>query len=104
LRDWSSDVCSSDLKSFNQTLGIYICAYKDKKLRSCSGTVETNNDDFTILNNIKRIGIELSINKNNYKDMHFPKLDASELNKLTFPFSQRLIDSRVRIISSLCAC
>jgi len=69
---------------FNQTLGIYICAYKNNKLRSCSGTVETNNDDFTILNNIKRIGIELSINKNNYKDMHFPKLDASELNKLTF--------------------
>ena len=71
-------------QSFSFNLGVYISLYKDDKLRSCSGTIETNNVDFTILTNIKKIINELAITKSNYKDLHFLPIDPSELNKLTF--------------------
>ena len=72
---------------FLQNLGIYVCVYKDNKLRSCIGTIDINNDDSSILYNAKQYAHELSFNKNSYKDMNFPKLEANELNKLTFEIS-----------------
>ena len=48
-------------QSFTYNLGVYISIYEYGKLRACSGTTETNNIDFTILTNIKKLTSELSI-------------------------------------------
>jgi AmmeMemoRadiSam system protein B len=69
-------------QSFSSRLGVYISIYKDSALRSCNGTTETSNYDFTILNNIKKITNELALNKSRYKDLQFLPIEFSEINNL----------------------
>ena len=72
-------------QSFYYNLGVYISVYNaNGNLRACSGITETNNNDLTILSNIKKIINQLALEKSTYKDLHFLPLCPSEFNKLTF--------------------
>lgn len=70
---------------YNKNLGAFISVYKEGKLRANIGTIESNNDEFTIESNLKRFAIKLGSNcKSKYRYIEFPALEASEFNKLTF--------------------
>ena len=72
-------------QSFYYNLGVYISVYNTNgNLRACSGTTETNNNDLTILSNIKKITNQLALEKSTYKNINFLPLMPSEFNKLTF--------------------
>ena len=72
-------------QSFYYNLGAYISVYNaNGNLRACSGITETNNNDLTILSNIKKITNQLALEKSTYKDLQFLPLIPNEFNKLTF--------------------
>ena len=72
---------------FSQHLGVFISIYKDGKLRSCTGTTETQNDDFTIITNIKKYTSDFVLYKTKYKALNFEPLLPNEFNKLSFNIS-----------------
>jgi hypothetical protein len=70
---------------FKKHLGVFITVYKNNELRANIGTIETNNDEFTIESNLKRFAIKLGTTaKTRYRDIDLPPLEPSEFNKLTF--------------------
>jgi AMMECR1 domain-containing protein len=70
---------------YNKNLGAFISVYKEGKHRANIGTIEGNNDEFTIESNLKRFAIKLGTNcKTKYRDIEFSPLEACEFNKLTF--------------------
>ena len=71
-------------QSFSYNLGVYISIYKDDILRACIGTTETNNEDFTILSNVKNFTNDLISKITKYKNLQFLPIEPSEFNKLKF--------------------
>ena len=69
---------------FKSNLGVFITLYKNNKLRGCIGTSETNNDEYTIENNIKRFIIELSTKETYCRDLKFNPITFDEISNITF--------------------
>jgi len=69
---------------FKSHLGVFITLYKNNKLRGCIGTSETNNDEYTIENNIKRFIIELTTKETKCRDLIFNPIMIDEINDITF--------------------
>ena len=74
---------------FKTHLGLFITIVdKKNKLRGCIGTSETNNDEYTIENNIKRFVLELSTKETKCRDLVFQPITLDELHntidKLSF--------------------
>ena len=69
---------------FKLNLGLFITLYKNNKLRACIGTSETNNDDYTIENNIKRFILDLSTKETKCRDLLFKPITSDEINDITF--------------------
>jgi AMMECR1 domain-containing protein len=75
---------------FTYNLGLHLTVYKNNKLRACIGTNDNynenfyENDDFSLLNKIKKFTNELTLHKTNYKDLEFTIIEPSEINSLSF--------------------
>jgi len=75
---------------FTYNLGLHLTIYKNNKLRSCIGTNNNynenfyENDDFSLLNKIKKFTNELTLHKTNYKDLEFTIIEPIEINSLSF--------------------
>ena len=75
---------------FTYNLGLQLTVYKNNKLRACIGTNDNynenfyENDDFSLLNKIKKFTNELTLHKTNYKDLEFTIIEPSEINNLSF--------------------
>ena len=69
---------------FKKHLGIFITLYKKEndEIRGCIGTSETNNDDYTIVNNIKRFVLDLSTKDTKCRDLIFTPIKYEELENL----------------------
>jgi len=69
---------------FRKHLGIFITLYKKEndEIRGCIGTSETNNDDYTIVNNIKRFVLDLSTKDTKCRDLIFTPIKYEELENL----------------------
>ena len=75
----------------SNNLGFYLSIYKNDKLRACVGTNDNdndndnyNNEEFTLLNNIKRFTKQLTLQKTKYKGLEFKIIEPSEYNNLSF--------------------
>ena len=69
---------------FKKHLGLFITLYKKKtnELCGCSGTSETNNDDYTIVNNIKRFVLDLSTKDTKCRDLNFKPIKYEDIETL----------------------
>ena len=66
---------------FKTHLGVFITIVdKNNNLRGCIGTSETNNDEYTIENNIKRFVLELSTKETKCRDLIFQPITLDEIN------------------------
>jgi AmmeMemoRadiSam system protein A len=66
---------------FKLHLGVFTSIYNNKELRGCIGTIETDNDDNTILSNVSKYIIESAAH-----DSRFSKnpITLAEFNQLSF--------------------
>jgi AmmeMemoRadiSam system protein B len=79
---------------FKANLGTFITVYNNNNnnnngngngtLRGCIGTSETNNDDYTIENNISRFIIELTTKETKCRNIIFQPITFNEINNLQF--------------------
>jgi hypothetical protein len=70
---------------FKTHLALFITIVdKNNKLRGCIGTSETNNDEYTIENNIKRFVLDLSTKETKCRDLLFQPITFDELHNLIF--------------------
>ena len=64
---------------FQLHLGLFTTLYKQGNIRGCIGTLETDNDEYTIESNIKRYILDTA-----FRDARFPPVNITEFNKLEF--------------------
>ena len=74
---------------FKANLGTFITLYSNsnnnnRKLRGCIGTSETNNEDYTIENNISKFIIELTSKETKCRNITFQPITFNEINDLQF--------------------
>ena len=70
-------------------MGTFITLYSNsnnnnRKLRGCIGTSETNNEDYTIENNISKFIIELTSKETKCRNITFQPITFNEINDLQF--------------------
>lgn len=69
---------------FQLHLGVFTTLYirkgEDLELRGCVGTLETNNDEITIIDNVKKYIIETAFNDNRFNPVEMKEFNALEYN------------------------
>jgi AmmeMemoRadiSam system protein B len=87
-----SKIINSPINSpvFKLHLGVFINLYKNNELRACIGTSETNNDEYTLENNIKRFIIELTTKETKCRDLLFQPITFDDINEKLNHFSMNV--------------